>query len=375
MAPRTGFGALARAVWVSAALVAVGGCAFTGVRREPSPPPSFRYANPRLQSVLHDIPVVIDYVDCVDTAMVNKRSIFGSVSFAGTFPLRNIALREFGRFVNENMRTPLDGEAEKVVLKIYSKRILVEQKWSRSHAEMVFDVQLLDAKSEDARPYFRGSFRGEWDATCKDDRMVPETVYRCFGKIVRDFASTLAADGTAMRRLSLVALPADRLSPPSLKHISFSEVRNGVVAGKCIVDCNGWDGFNTDKWARGQINSSCSMKLGVEPERLRVVYSSDIYEQKTKRWGYAFKAFARAPIVMDYDSTTRSGVVIGDLVLMNVPVEEAMKRMRNFVIGEMRSHGGAVKSTAGDESVRVRFHGVKTDTTTNLLQIDFNLPY
>ena len=358
-----------------AVLAAVGGCAFTGVRREPSPPPSFKYAKPQLQSVLHDIPVVIDSVDCVDTAMVNKRSIFGSVSFAGTFPLRQIALREFGRFVDENMRTPLDGESEKVVLKIYSKSILVEQKWSKSRAEMSFDVQLLDAKREDSRPYFRGSFHGEWESVNKNDEIVPESVYRCIGKIVGGFVSALESDRTAMRRLALAARPEERLEPPSLKSIVFGEMHNGVLAGSCDVDCNGWDGFNADKWARGQINSSCCMKLGAEPERVRVVYSSDVYDQKAKTWRYEFKAFVRAPIVIDYDPVTRGGVVIGDLGLMGVPPEEAAYKMKQFVIAEMRAHDGAVKSAAGSSDVRVRFQEVRTDSMANIIQIGFNLPY
>jgi len=356
-------------------LAAVGGCAFTGIRREPAAPPTFKYANPQLQSVLHDIPVVIDYVDCVETAMVNKRSIFGSLSFSGTFPLRHIALREFGRFVDENMRSPLDGEVEKAVLKIYSKRVLVEQKWSKSHAEMVFDVQLLDPRSEDSRPYFRSSFRSEWSSVHKDDTVVPESVYKCVGQIVGEFAAALAADRSAMRRLALVAQPQRRLEPPSLKEIAFGEINNGVVSGRCVVDCNGWDGFNTDKWARGQINSSCCMKLGSEPERMRVVYSSDSYDATKKRWHYEFKAFVRAPMVIDYSPLLRSGVCIGDLGLLNLAPDAAALKIKEFVISEMRTRAGAVRSAAGLNDVLVRFGAVKTDPVGNTMQVEFNLPY
>lgn len=356
-------------------LVVAGGCAFTGVRREPAAPPTFKYANPQLQVALHDIPVAIDYVDCVETAMVNKRSIFGSVNFSGTFPLRHIALREFTRFINENMRSPLDGEAEKIVLKIYSKRILVEQKWSKSHAEMAFDVQLLDAKSEDTRPYFRGSFRSEWSTVHKDDTVVPESVYKCVGQIVGEFAAALVVDRSAMRRLALVAQPQRRLEPPSLKEIAFGEINSGVVSGKCVVDCNGWDGFNTDKWARGQINSSCCMKLGSEPERMRVVYSADSYDETEKRWHYEFKAFVRAPMVMDYNPLLRSGVCIGDLGLLNLSLDAAALRIKEFVISEMRTRAGAVSSASGLNDVRVRFGAVKSDPIGNTIQMEFSLPY
>lgn len=356
-------------------LFGIGGCAFTGVRSEPNSPPTFKYANPKLQAALHDIPVVIDYVDCVETAMVNKRSIFGSVSFAGTFPLRHIALREFGRFIDENMRTPLDGEVEKVVLKIYSKRILVEQKWSKSRAEMVFDVQLLDPKSEDARPYFRGSFRSEWSSGHKDDTIVPESVYKCIGNIVGEFATALASDRSTMRRLSHIAQPQRRLDPPSLKEISFGEIHNGVVSGRCVVECNGWDGFNADKWARGQINSSCCMKLGSEPERTRVVYFSDAYDADGKRWIYEFKAFVRVPMVIDYNPVVQSGICIGDLGLLNLSPEAAAFKMKEFVIAEMRTRAGAVNSAAGLNDVVVRFGAVKTDPVGNTIQMEFSLPY
>lgn len=362
-------------VGVALLLVVAGGCTFTGVRREPASPPTFKYANPQLQAALHDIPVAIDYADCVETAMVNKRSIFGSVSFAGTFPLRHIALREFGRFIDENMRSPLDGEAEKVVLKIYSKRILVEQKWSKSHAAMIFDVQLLDPKSEDARPYFRGSFRGEWNSVNKDDMLVPESVYKCIWNIVSDFSAALAADRSAMRRLSLVAQPQGRLNPPSLREISFGEISNGVVPGKCVVDCNGWDGFNADKWARGQINSSCCMKLGSAPDRVRVVFFYDSYDADTKRWSYQFKAFVRAPMVIDYDPVKRSGICIGDMGLLNLTADAAAFKMKDFVIGEMRARAGAVGSASGLGEVRVRFGAVSSDPVGNTMQMEFNLPY
>ena len=356
-------------------LALVGGCAFTGVRREPNPAPTYTYASPKLQAALHDIPVSIDYVDCVEMAMVNKRGIFGAVSFSGTFPLRRIVLREFGRFVNENMRNPMDGEAEKVVIKIYSKKILVEQKWSKSHAEMVFDVQLLDSKSEDSRPYFRGSFKGEWSAVHKEDEVVPETVYRSVGKVVDSFAKSLLNDRAAMRRLSLLARPDDRTVPPSLKSIEFGVMRNGVVSGTCEVECNDWDGFNADKWARGQINGSCCMKLGIDPGRWRVVYVSDVYDSKRKAWRYSFKAFARTPMVVDYDPVTRGGVCIGDMDLLDMSVQKAAAKMKEFVILQMKTHDGAVSSAEGIGDVKVRFHEMKTDRANNLLQIGFSLPY
>jgi hypothetical protein len=364
-----------RNIAFAAMLLIAGGCAFTGVRREPASPPAFKYANPQLRAVLHDIPVAIDYADCVETAMVNKRSIFGSVSFAGTFPFRHIVLREFGRFINENMRSPLDGEAERVVLKIYSKRILVEQKWSKSRTEMVFDIQLLDPKSEDARPYFRSSFSGEWSSAHKDDTVIPESVYRCIGNIIGDFASALASDRSAMRRLSFVAQPQRRLVPPSLKEISFGEINNGVVSGRCVVDCNGWDGFNADKWARGQINSSCCMKFGSEPERMRVVYFSDSYDAAAKRWRYEFKAFVRAPMVIDYNPVTRSGICIGDLGLLSLAPDAAAFKMKEFVIGEMRTRAGLVSSASGLNEVRVRFGAVSSDPVGNTMQMEFTLPY
>ena len=108
---------------------------------------------------------------------------------------------------------------------------------------------------------------------------------------------------------------------------------------------------------------------------VRVVYTSDVYDQKSKTWRYEFKAFVRAPIVMDYDPATRSGVVIGDLGLIGVPPDEASYKMKQFVISEMRAHSGAVESASGLSDVRVRFQEVKTDSVANIIQIGFNLPY
>ena len=355
--------------------LALSGCAFTGVRREPSPVPTFRHANPKLQAVAHDIPVVIDYADCVEMAMVNDRGILGGTSFLGTFPLRHIVLREFGRFIDENMRQPLEGEAEKLVLKVYSKRILVEQRWSKSHAEMIFDIQLLDPRSADARPYFRSSISGEWNGRHEDDEIVPDSVYQVVGKIVNEFAKNLAEDRSSMRRLSLLARPDERVAPPTLKSIEFNPLRNGVVFGRCEVECNGWDGFDADKWARAQINGSCQMKLGIEAERLRVVYSKDVYNSPSKSWSYEFRAFASAPIIVDYDPVTRTGMCIGDLGLLNLPISEAAFKMKDFVISEMRVRAGAVDSVDGDVRTKVRFREMKSDAVGNVLQIGFSLYY
>jgi len=351
------------------------GCAFTGLRREPASPPTFRYANPKLQAVAHDIPVVVDYADCVEMAMVTDVGMLGGRDFIGTFPLRHIALREFGRFIDENMRQPMEGEPEKLVLKIYSKRILVEQKGKKSHAEMIFDIQLIDPHSADTRPYFRDSFRGEWNGFHEDEEVVPDSVYQAVGKIVADFASGLVKDRTAMRRLSLLARPDDRVAPPTLKSIAFDPLRNGIVSGRCQVECNGWDGFDADKWARAQIHSSCQMKLGIEPERLRVVYSKDVYSSQSKSWSYDFRAFARAPMVVDYDPVSRTGMCIGDLGLLKLSIRDAAFKMKDFVVTEMRVHAGAVDSADGDMKTKVRFKEVKSDTVNNLLQIGFSLPY
>lgn len=365
----------ARAAGAALCIAVIGGCAFTGVRKEHSSPPTFPYANPRLQAVTHDIPVVIDSVDCVEMAMVSDRGILGGTSFLGTFPMRHIVVREFGRFVNENMRQPMEGESEKLVLKIYSKRILVEQKWSRSRCEMILDVQLLDPKSLDARPYFRSSVRGEWNGIHKDDTTVPESVYQAVGEIIRCFTENLVKDRSAMRRLSLLARPDGRVVPPTLKTIAFDQMRNNIVSGRCEVQCNGWDGFDADKWARAQINGSCQMKLGIEAERLRVVYLKDVYDSDRKTWKYEFRTFARTPIVMDYDPFTRTGICIGDLGLLNLPIKEAAFRMKDFVVNEMRAHAGAVDSAVGDRKTAVRFKDVKSDAVNNLLQIGFSLPY
>ena len=173
---------------------------------------------------------------------------------------------------------------------------------------------------------------------------------------------------------SAVATAGCRIEPPNLKKIDFGDINKDFVSGMCEVDCNGWGAFDTDTWARMQINGICCMKLGVEPERMRVEYSADSYNEAEKRWHYEFKAFVRAPMVIDYNPLLRSGVCIGDLGLLNLSVEAATRRIKKFVISEMRTRAGAVKSASGLDDVLVRFGKTDVDRINNTIKVEFRLP-
>ena len=80
-------------------------------------------------------------------------------------------------------------------------------------------------------------------------------------------------------------------------------------------------------------------------------------------------------MVIDYNPVTRSGICIGDLSLLNLAPEEAAFKMKDFVIGEMRTRAGAVSSASGLDDVQVRFGAVSSDPVGNTMRMEFNLPY
>ena len=78
--------------------------------------------------------------------------------------------------------------------------------------------------------------------------------------------------------------------------------------------------------------------------------------------------------MLDFNSVTGTGTAIGDLGLMKMKPEDAAEELKAYVLEEMRSHSGIVTSEHRKTEAYVRFDGMRTDATYNLLQIDFHLP-
>ena len=64
---------------------------------------------------------------------------------------------------------------------------------------------------------------------------------------------------------------------------------------------------------------ACRTKLGgIEPERVRVVYDEEIFDEQSGEWRFVFRTFARTKMALSYDPMTRQGVITGDLELMSM---------------------------------------------------------
>ena len=351
------------------------GCTFTGLRQEPKSLPQFSYAAPGASGVLQRIPVSVDLSECVETAMVSEHGSFGGNSFAGTVPLREIMRRELEKMTKNVFRSPVEGEREALAIRITSQKVIINQRRSVAECEMEFYISVEDPVHDDIKPYFRGSFNGRGSGRHRDDRLVPGSVYVAANEVVENFLGSFCEDRIALRRLPELLCAGENLTPPKLQSIRFKEAANGCLAGECSVACNEWDGFDADRWARQNIKAQCQMKLGVEPERTRVVFRKDEYDVATKVWKYHFVAYVRAPLVMDYDPATKSGLCVGDLGLLNLSADEAAKRMKKYVMSEMRSRGGAVTSAEGNDETLVRFDDFRSDVENNRITMRFRLVY
>ncbi len=360
----------------AAALASVlAGCAFTGLRGEPKGLAVHRYNAAGVPGVLRGMSAAIDVADCVEMAMVSDCGVFGGNSFAGTIPLKKIVQREFEQLVTDVFRAPVEGEREQMMVKVTSQCVILNQYWSETECEMSFDVRLLDPVQEGTRPYYRGVFTKKCRCENGEDDQVPQAVYEAIRGIVEEFLQTVMHDRNSLRRLSELVRPDSRTEPPQLVNISFGEKSGGRLTGECEVACNGWEGFDADRWARQKIRVQCQLKLGIEEERVRVVFRKDEFSAKTKTWKYSFVAFPRAPLVMDYDRVTRSGVCVGDLGLLRLQASEAAVEMKKFILQELRSRSGAQNSEHGSLDTLVRFDDFSLDAENNQMTMKFRLVY
>ena len=113
---------------------------------------------------------------------------------------------------------------------------------------------------------------------------------------------------------------------------------------------------------------------GIEPERVRVVYDEELFDEQSKEWRFAFRTFARTEMALSYDPVTLEGVITGDIELMSAgSFENAAEILKKYVKKEMESHGWLVKNLSPQHEVGIRFYDFNTDKTYNLITIKFKL--
>ena len=351
------------------------GCATDRMLKEPDAIPAYvqEYTTERLGARTSGIPVSIDLEDCVESAMISSRGLSGGTSAMGFFPVKDVVRRELARIVSDNFRMVLPDEQPMVELKLSSALIVVKESWSNISCEMELQFELLNPHHAD-KPYFSRKYKKLCTGRLENKKIVPLCVYETVQKIVKKFVDDVSKDSSLAARLESLSPSgiAKSVKPPSLKSLSFGTEDNGVFSGRCEVFCNDWEGFKTDKWARRQIEESCRMKLGIEEERVRVVFLNENLDNATKTWKYEFATFPRSKIVLNYDPVSRSGSCIADMGLLGMSEEKTSELMKQHITREMDSRAGLAGSGA---KAAIRYDSFKTNARYGLLIVTFRNVY
>jgi hypothetical protein len=351
------------------------GCATDKMLQEPDAIPAYvvEYTTSRLGARTSGIPVAIDLEDCVESAMISSRGLSGGTSTLGFFPVKTVVRRELERIVSDNFRMVLPEEQPMVELKVSSALIVVRESWSNINCEMELQFELLNPHHND-KPYFSRIYKRQCKGRLENKRIVPLCVYETVQKIIKKFVDDVSKDPSLAARLESLSPSGESrlLKAASLKALSFGAENNGLFPGKCEVLCNDWEGFKTDKWARRQIEESCRMKLGIEEERVRVVFLNEQLDESTKTWKYEFAAFPRSKIVLNYNPATRVGSCIADMGLLGLSEEKTSELMKRYIVREMNSRAGLADSGA---KAAIRYDSFKTDSRYGLLIVTFRNVY
>lgn len=351
------------------------GCASDRLLKEPDAIPAYvdAYTTDRLGARTSGIPVSIDLDDCVENAMISSRGLSGGTSTMGFFPVKGVVKRELARIVSDNFRMVLPDEQPLVELKVSSALIIVRESWSNISSEMELQFEMLNPHHDD-KPYFSRKYRKKCKGRIENKKIVPLCVYETVQTIVKNFVDDISKDPSLAARLELLTPSgtAKTVKAASLKSLSFGAESNGLFPGKCEVLCNDWEGFKTDKWARRQIEESCRMKLGIEEERVRVVYLNERLDNATKTWKYEFATFPRAKIVLNYDPVTRKGSCIADMGLLGLTEEKTSELMKRYIAKEMNARAGLADSGA---KASIRYDTFKTNSKFGLLIVTFRNIY
>ena len=353
------------------ALCTVAGCATPRRLAEPrTPHVQMAYAASVAPRTV-GIPVVYDTPDAELLTSVSGRDFLDNPVTLGYFRSGEIIAREFGNVARANFGT---SSHEIPPVGRFSVRIdgVRARRTSDGNIAVAIEATIAVVRAEGSDVAYRKCFKAECSSTWQDETTVPVALYDALGKIVRDFlADWDASDAvSAISRWADASLPG--VKPPELLSLDFLRQGN-VYCGSCRVACNGYEGFRAKGWADAQIEQACRRKLGIEPERVRIVYDEEVFDPGGKAWRFEFRTFARTRIVLSFNKVNRHGFVTGDLGLMGMTAEEASPVLKRFALDEMDSRAGMVTSSAAKGEAHVRFDDFELDRISNLITLRFRL--
>ena len=351
-----------------------GGAGALRTLSEHSPVPCCPRYSAAISSRTLSVPVAFRMAD-VDTLCVVKRTDWlGDAVGEAVFPAGKIIAREFGKVVKANFHVVSGDEVPVAVFSVSIDRATAKV-IDGGNVESTVCVHVEVTSNDGSKRCYANTFEKTASARWENRNLVPLAVYRAIELTVNGVMSDWETRDSAIASLlKWKSDAAPQIVPPSLKSIEWTQV-DDVWTGVCEVKCNGYEGFDAKSWANARIAVACRTKLGnIEPERVRVVYDDELFDEQSKKWMFAFRTFARTKMALSYDPMTRHGAITGDLELIAASSpEQAAELLKEYVFAEMESHGRLVKDTTKRHKGGVRFDDFETDKTYNLITIKFRL--
>ncbi len=286
----------------------------------------------------------------------------------GLYPLRAIAERDLRMLVARHFRASVPGEQPAALLEANPQFLSVRK--DGGTARIRIDLSLRLVRQDKARTIllakkYSGERTGFWI-----DGTVPRALYEAMNDIVSEFLDDVLGKVPPSSFKEDGETPPPASSTPVLENLSFDPDpgpgKISGVSGRCTVSCVNVEATEAGRWARERIRVLCAEHLGIEEKRLGIRYDDarTLYDEGTKTWTFAFSAWARTRMSLQYDDSTRLGRVVVDLGLFEGTVEEAAKAAEEYIEREM-----------GQRGEEIRFGKLTHDIERDSIVIPFKLLY
>ena len=355
------------------ALLAVSGCA--APRRLTEPQPTYVHGAylAAVAPLTRYIPVAYDSPDTELQTSVSGRDFLDNPVTLGYFRSGEIIAREFRNVARANFGTPSSDVPPVGRFSVKIDGVAAQRAPDGNIAVSVEATVAMSNAASSETPY-KKRFKAECSAVWADETTVPKALYDAVDRIIRSFLSDWSASGAVadLSKWEDEETRKDGHKGPELLSLDFTK-QGDVYCGSCRVVCNDYEGFRAKGWAAVKIAEACRCKLGIEPERVRVVYDAEEFDPSAKKWTFEFRTFARTKMVLTFSKVTRRGFATGDLELMGMPLEKAAEALRWFVHSEMDARAGIVTTDVQKVEAHVRFDDIDPDKTYDLITIGFRL--
>ena len=342
--------------------------------QEPSPVPFHGKGIACSAARTASIPVSFKMIDGDTSCAVTRMNAIGENVVEAVFRSGNIVARELKKVVQSNFHIAAENENPVAVVSVGVVGVTIRELKGRRSVESSLTVRISVDNADGSETCYSKVFNCRANEAWDDRTAVPLAFYRALEAVVASFIEDWNVVGPVSRILEWERSAKPPVEPPSLKSMDWSQ-SGDVWFGVCEIKCNGYEGLDAKAWANAHIAVACRTKLGgKEPERVRVVYDEELFDEQTKEWRFVFRTFARTKMALSYDPMTRHGVITGDVELLAAgSLEIAAEILKKYVLKEMESHIRIVTDLSPQHEVVVRFDDFETDKTYNLITIKFRL--